>query len=357
MFFIRLLAVIKMKYILFILTILTFSSIYGQTGLTSYSADLPVPDSLEVELIDIEKSDYVFYFRLLLSGQTVEIFSKDNITYSGNIINSIKEYNQIKIDDDYRTKATKIYTEKLFFERTKAKSLAHQIIESGQLLIPTDTLIESWTRWYLHCGRLNFELKNDGKYLQQSFHCPWSQPDSVEFKDVILSNYDLLKQELKLDSIYQGFWSQLPKGKTYSRSGYGMTYIMTDDQEAAWKKDKPRRDYLKSIKDTIDSYLRTELEKQQIKLDDINCFEDYRLTFNENAELWKLKVSDYNKPKLFDGLGWYFEDKREIRKCKKLIKKVFREIDLSSFNLKYKVYRTLSFGLEGEIQLRDYTIY
>ena len=37
--------------LLFILTILTFSSIYGQTGLTSYSADLPAPDSLEVELL------------------------------------------------------------------------------------------------------------------------------------------------------------------------------------------------------------------------------------------------------------------------------------------------------------------
>ena len=346
-----------MKYILSIITILTFSSIYGQTGLTSYSADLPAQDSLEIPLIDIEKSDYVFYFRLLLSGQTVEIYSQDNETYNGKIINSIKEYNQIKIEDEYRTKATKLYSEKVPVESSKATFLVQQLIESGQFSIPTDTLIETWTRWYLHCGSLNFELKNDGKYLKQSFHCPWSQPDSVEFKDVILSNYDLLKRELKLDSIYQSFWSQLPKGKTYSRSGYGMTYIMTDKQEAAWKKDEPRRDYLKSIKDTIDSYLRAELDKQQIKLDDINCFEDYRLTFNENGKLWKLKVSDYNKPKLFDGLGWYLEDKREIRKCKKLIKKVFREIDLGSFNLKHKVYRTLSFGLEGQIHLRDDTIY
>jgi hypothetical protein len=346
-----------MKSILLILSFLTFSSVYGQTGLTSYSADLPLQDSLEVSLVDIEKSEYAFYFRLLLSGQTVEIFSQDNKNYQGIISNSIKEYNQIKVDDEYRTQATKLFTEKVSIDSSVASSIAQQIIESGQPSIPTDTLIKSWTRWYLHCGSLNFEIQNNGKYIRQSFHCPWSQPDSVEFKDVILSNYDLLKRELRLDSIYQFFWSQLPKGKTYSRSGYGMTYIMTDEQKAAWNKDKPRRDYLKSLKDTIDSFLRAELEKQQIKLDDIGCFEDYRLTFNEDGKLWKLKVSDYNKPKLFDGLGWYFEDKREIRKCKKLIKKVFREIDLCSFDLKYKVYRTLSFGLEGEIQLRDDTIY
>ena len=225
------------------------------------------------------------------------------------------------------------------------------------MALPRGASFKSWTRWYLHCGSLNFEIQNDGKYIKQSFHCPWSQPDSVEFKDVILANYDFVKQELKLDSIYQEFWSQLPKGKTYSRSGYGMTYIMTDEQEASWNKDKPRRDYLKSIKDTVDSYLRDALQKQQINLDDIDCFEDYRLTFNEDGKLWNLKVSDYNKPKLFDGLSWYMEDKKEIRKCKRLIKKVFREIDLSSFNLKYKVFRTLSFGQDGEVQLRDDTIY
>lgn len=346
-----------MKNILVILTILTFNSVYGQTGLTSYSADLPMRDSLEVALIDIEKSNFTFYFRLLLSGQTVEIYSQDNETYEGNIINSIKEYNDIKFGNEYRTQATKLYTEKVHIESSTASSVAQQIISSGQLSIPTDTLIEKWKRWYLHCGSLNFEIKYSGKYFEQSFHCPWRQPDFVEFKAMILSNYDLLKRELKLDSIYHNFWSQLPKGKTYSRNGYGMTYIMTDEQEANWNKDKPRRDYLKSIRDTIDSYLRAELQKQQFKLDEIHCFEDYRLTFNEDGKLWKLKVSDYNKPKLIDGLNWYLEDKREIRKCKKLIKNAFKEIDLSLFKLEYKVYRTLSFRLEGEIQLRDDTIY
>ncbi len=346
-----------MKYIISILITLAFSSIYGQTAVTSYSADLPAHDSLEISLIDIDKSDYIFYFRVLLSGQTVEIYSEDNKTYDGKIVNSIKEYDQVEIEDEYRTKATQLYTEKVPIETSKATSLARQIIQSGQLSIPTDTLIETWTRWYLHCESLRFEIKNDGRYFEQSFHCPWSQPDSVEFKDVILSNYDLLKRELKLDSIYHNFWLKLPKGKTYSRSGYGMTYMMTEEQEVVWKKDQPRRDYLKSIKDTIDTYLRIELDQQQIKLDNINCFEDYRLTFNENGKLRKLRVSNHNKPKLFEGLSWYFEDKRKIRKCKTLIKKVFREIDLSSFNLKYKVHRTLSFGLEGNVQLRDDTIY
>lgn len=345
-----------MKYILSIITILTFSSIYGQTGLTSYSADLPAQDSLEVPLIDIEKSDYVFYFRLLQSGQTVEIYSQDYESYDGEIINSIKEYNQIKVEDEYRTKATKLYSEKVPIESSKATYIAHQIIESGQFSIPTDTLIQTWTRWYLHCGSLNFEIKNDGKYLKQSFHCPWSQQDSVEFKDVIISNYDLLKRELKLDSIYQSFRLQLPKGKTYSRSGYGMTYIMTDEQEAAWKKDKPRRDYLKSIKDTIDSYLEIRLKEIQSTTDSVNspCYSAH-LTFGRNGKLKEIRTN--RDMKLSDGLSWYIEDLIEDRRCKKAIKRIFKKIDLSSFNLKHEVYRTFYRSLGDGWTITDNTIY
>jgi hypothetical protein len=171
-------------------------------------------------------------------------------------------------------------------------------------LTSTFTLIETWTRWYLHCGSLNFEIKNDGKYLEQSFHCPWSQPDSVKFKDVILSNYDLMKRELKLDSIYQSFWSHLPKGKTYSRSGYGMTYLMTDGQEAAWKKDQPRRDYLKSLKDTIDNYLNFKLDSLQATYDSTKyyCYDSYHLTFSKNGKLKDIWTHPSGKMKISDGL-------------------------------------------------------
>ncbi len=346
-----------MKYIQFISILLTFGSIYGQAGLTSYSADPPAKDTLEVPLTDIKKSDYVFYFRLLLSGQIVELYSRDNKTFDGKIVNSIKEYNQVKVDGEYQINATKLYTENVSIERSKATSLARQIIESGQVSIPTDSLIETGTRLFFHCESLKFEIMYGGRYLEQSFHCPWRQPDSLEFIDVILSNYDLLKRELNLDSIYQNFWSQLPKGRTYSRNGYEMAYLFTNKQLDALEKSKPQRDYLKSIKDTIDAYLSAELDKLQIKLKDLSCSGNYHLIFKENGKLWKMKVSGYYKPKLFDGLRWYLEDKREMRRCKKAIKQAVRAIDLSSFNLKYKVYRTLTFGIKGDIQLIDNTLY
>lgn len=327
---------------------------------TSYPADIPMPDSLNVNLLNIQNTEYTFYFRLNLSGQSIDIFSKDKLVFYGEITNWIKEYDQVKINNDYRTHAIKIHVEKIEIDSSLATSIANQIIKSGQPSFPTDTLINSWHRsWYLHCGSLKFEIKNEGKYIKQSYNCPWRQPDSVEYKDLILTNYNILKQELKLDSIYTEFMYKLPKGKIYSRNAYGMTYIFTKEQEEAWEKDKPRRDYMKSIRDTINSYLRTELEKQKIKLNEINCFEDYWLTFSKNGKLSKLTISEHDKPKLSESLifSFYIEDVIEIRKCKKIIRKIFKKIDLSSFDLKYKVYRTISFGSDGEIHLKDNTIY
>jgi hypothetical protein len=314
-------------------------------------------DSLKVKQIDIEESDYAFYFRFRLSGQTVDIFSHDHITFQGIIINSVKEYSRVKFEGDYRTRATKLHSEQVPIDSSLAASVARKIIDSGQPSIPTDSLIGSWNRWYFHCGSLKFEMKYDQKFIKQSYHCPWSQPDTAEFKEVILANYNLLKQDLKLDSIHHTFWTTLPKGKTYSTNGYGMTYLLTDKQEIAWIKDQPRKDYLRSIKDTVDNYLTTELQKRKINPEQMSCRENYQLTFNVNGKLQKLQLPRHEKPNILDGLGWYIEDKIEIRRCKRFIRRIFREVNLSAFNLQHKVYRTLSYGSEGEMRLGDNTIY
>jgi hypothetical protein len=348
-----------MKSILLILTICSFNTIYGQSGLTSYPADIPLRDSLNVELINIEKTEFAFYFRLLLSGQTVNIFSQDKKIFHGVITNSVKEYEQVKVNDQYRRQATKLYSEQVRIDSSLATSIASKIIESGQISIPTDSLIDSWTRLYLHCGSLNFEIKNDNNFVKQSFHCPWNQPDSVEYKNIILSNYNLLKQELNLDSIYQIFWTQLPKGKTYSRSGYGMTYKLTDKQEEAWKKGKPKRDYLKSIKDSVDNYLNYRLDSLQETFDSTSysCYNNYQLAFAKNGRLKKIYKNRHDRMKITDGLTWYIEDHIETWRCHKQIKKIFKKVNLSSFDLEYEVYRTFHFDLGEGWMITDNTIY
>ncbi len=305
----------------------------------------------------IEKSEFKYHFRHQRDGQIIDIYSKNGESFSGELINSITEYRSIKTEYGKDSKADKYVYEKVELNTKNVTEIGRLILNQKLYSIPTDTLIEGWNFGWLDCGAVSFSFKTENNFQFSEYSCHWHQNDSINYVATIKKMYDSIGQILDLQNKYSEFESKLKKGKTYSKNGFMMMYIMTEKQSLAFQKSKPQREYLKSIKDTVDNYLKSEISKQNIKFNEIDCFEDYLLTFNKNGKLGKVKVSDYNKPKLSDGLDFYFEDKREIRKCRKLIKRIFKEIDLSSFNLKYKVNRTLSFGLENKVQLRDNTIY
>ena len=318
-------------------------------------------DRFYFDLQPIQTTTFKSHFRISLTGQKIDFFSSDNVKFHGKLTNYITEYITVKSkDSDYdQSKEHQYVIEQIDLEQTKVDKFVEGLIKTGQLEIPTDTLISSWQRNFLHCNSLVFQFNIDGKYTKQIFHCPWGQKDSVEFKSIILDNYETLKSTFQLDSIYDSFEGKLPKGKTYSRDGYRMMYKMTDQQSENWKKSQPQRDYMKSVQDTVDSYINSELKKQHIQLNGIDCFEDYRLTFGKNGKLKSVTLSNYDKPTLKKslGLGDYLADKKEIRKCKRKTKQIFRKIDLSFLNLETEIYRTFSFDHKNEYQLRDDTIY
>lgn len=318
-------------------------------------------DSFYFDLQSIQTTKFKAHFRISLTGQTIDFFSSDNVKFRGKLTNYITEYITVKNkDSDYdQSKEHQYVFEQIDLEQTKVDKIVEKLLKTGQLEIPTDTLITSWQRNFLHCNSLIFQFNIDGNFTKQIFHCPWGQKDSVEFKNIVLDNYQSLKSTFQLDSLYDNFEGKLPKGKTYSRDGYRMMYIWTDKQSENFAKTKPQRDFMKSVKDTVDNYINSELKKQDIKLSGIDCFEDYRLTFGKNGKLKTVKLSHHDKPTLKKSLGLtdYLSDKKEIRKCKRKIKQIFNNVDLSFLNLKTEIYRTFSFDYKNEYQLRDDTMY
>lgn len=291
-----------------------------------------------------------------MNGQTIDLFSNDNVHFQGLLTNKITEFASEKI-----TRKRSRNTYNYIFQTTKidsslSSSVAKQILGSGQLSVPTDSLIPSWEKWYFYCQTITFQCKLEGKYIAQSFRCPWNQTEATEFAGIVASNHDLLKTKLELEDRYKEFMSLLTGGSEYSRDGYGTWYRKTNEQIEEWVKDQPRRDYLKSMQDTIYHFIESEIAKQQIDLTDVHCFETYHLTFSRNGRLKEIKLFDNAKPQLDDGIGYFFEDKQEIRKCRNLIRQIFREIDLSSFDLKYPIQRTFSVW-NDEILIGDNTIY
>jgi len=318
-------------------------------------------DSFYFDLQAVPTTKFKSHFRISLTGQTIDFYSSDNVKFQGKLTNYITEYISVKSkDSDYdQSKEYQYVFEQIDLEQTNVGKIVENMIKTRQPEIPTDTLIASWSRNFLHCSRLVFQFNIDGKYTKQIFDCPWGQKDSVEFKSIILDNYEKMKSTFQLDSLYDSFEGKLPNGKSYSRDGYRMMYKMTDQQSAHWRKSQPQRDFMKSVKDTVDRYINSELQKQDVKLNGIDCFEDYRLIFGKNGKLKKITLSDYDKPTLKKslGLGDYLADKKEIRKCKRKIKQIFSRIDLSFLNLEAEIYRTFSFVHKNEYQLRDDTIY
>lgn len=222
-------------------------------------------DSFYFDLQPIQTTKFKSHFRISLTGQTIDIYSSDNIKFQGKLTNYITEYITVKSkDSDYhQSKENQYVIEQIDLEQSKVDKIVENLIKTGQTEIPTDTLISSWQRNFLHCNSLVFQFSFNGKYTKQIFHCPWGQKDSVEYKNIVLDNYQSLKSTFQLDSLYDIFEGKLPKGKTYSRDGYRMMSIMTDQQSESWKKSQPQRDFMKSVKDTVDNYLNSELKKTE----------------------------------------------------------------------------------------------
>jgi hypothetical protein len=354
------------KKTLLILSILIGLNSYSQNELQSVrlSDDYSWRNHSQSELDEfyfniepLKNSIYKYHFRHQRDGQIIDVYSENGENFSGELINSITKYKDIRTDYGKDSKADGYIFENIKLNNDSATKVSKLILNQIFYSIPTDTLIAGWDFGWLDCGAISFSFKIKNEFWFSEYTCHWQQNDSINYVPDIKSIYDTISQIFDLQTKYSEFESNLEKGKTYSKNGFVMMYVMTEKQSSEFHKSKSQREYLKSIKDTINTYLKSEIAKHKIQFNGIDCFEEYQLIFNKNGRLEKVKVSDNDKPKLSDGLDFYFEDKSEIRKCKKLIKQIFKEIDLSSLNLKYKIYRTLSFGNENEVQLRDNTIY
>jgi len=298
------------------------------------------------------------HIKVFFNEQNISLIRKKNGNSYGYIFNKITQYNYHKKDRN-KLKNTFLFYQILELNVQQVEKTINKLLETKQIQVPTDSLIPNWNSNYLHCNSVQFQFKIGKEIKNQNYDCPWNQEISNDSIFTIVENEKYLRKELKLDSLYSEFKNKLPKGKTYSSDGYRMMYIMTQNQHDSWIKSKPNREYLKSVKDTIDNYLKSLVKPTNIKSEKINCFENYDLIFSPKGKLISVKVSQYEKPKLKNSLGIqdYFNDVREIRTCKKKIKKLFKNSNFSFVNLQYSIRRSISFNLEGNAEIYDNTMY
>jgi len=301
-------------------------------------------DNFYFNLTPVRNSKMQKHIRFYATGIIIDLFTNDNQLYEGFVITYIYDYVYDKKTDNSERKH--IIFEKISLDSEKVKLVMERLIER-QFEIPTDSLIQNWSKYIADGYGIEFTFKIDKQFKTQYYGNPKYQNDSVDYKHIIVDNHNYISTTFNLDSINKVFKNKLPKGKSYS-SGNIIICILTDRDVKKWNKNKPIRDYMEFVSDTINNYLKTELLKQNIMMKN-DCRDDYLIIFGKNGKLKKVKIYDSDKPKLKDYYGdfkGFLEDKREIRKCQLEIKKIFKNMNLSFIKPKYKIYRTFTFIVE-----------
>ena len=295
----------------------------------------------------IKFSKIKYHFRFIQYGQIIDLESNNGIEFSGKLINEITESKPIKTEDGNDNEPTNYVFELVELEKGSSTKIGQLILKEKLHQIPTDTLINNWNFNWLHCGSIEFNYKTENKFNTTIYTCPWNQNDTINGVKSIKNILSQMNEVLQLKENYSEFTSKLEKGKSYSKDGYMQMYLMTEKESQGWRDGKPIRDYKKSIKDTIDNYLEQKLNKLIPNSAQLNCYDDYNLTFSKKGKLKSMKV---------DMGFWERLSDKDYRKCKRILKKAFREIKIDFVDPKYEFSRELSFGQKG-IYIYDRMVY
>ncbi|WP_299683629.1 hypothetical protein [uncultured Dokdonia sp.] len=314
----------------------------GSTYLTEYKQA-----EYYFDLVPLENSKYNFHFRYIKSGQIIDLHKENNGDFSGQIVNFIQETKEAKTEYGYNAEPINYVFNKVKIADTCATKIGQYILKEKTNKIPTDSLIPKWNFNWLDCGAIKFKYKLKDKISSGTYTCPQNQNDSIKYVTNIKNLKDTVANILELKASFDDFTNKLPKGASYKIDGWITMYKLSEKQLEWHEKNKPMRDYLKTIKDIIDNYLELELNRLIPNSADLDCFDDYRLTFNKNGRLKNMKVDMGFWERMFD---------KDYQKCRRILKKAFREIRIDFIDPKYMFYRDLSFGGK-EIHITDPTLY
>jgi hypothetical protein len=279
----------------------------------------------------IKNSEQKYHFRFLNDSQILDLFSDDGKVFIGQLVNYTT---QLKKGRDGYEKYHKDIYEKYLLDSVKSSKIGRLFLEKNLINIPTDSLIKNWAI-FLDCGGIDFEIKISTKHQNLSYSCLLSQEDSLPYVKVLKSLYYQTDSVLGLEKKHNEFIGKLKSGKSYSYGCCEVMYKLTKRESRKWHKAKPQREYLKSISDTLLNYLETELNKLLPNANELDCYNEYHLSFSKKGKFKKMKVDMSFFEKLAD---------KDYQKCKPVLKKILRKIKIDFIDLKYKFKVKMDIG-------------
>lgn len=252
------------------------------------------------------------YFRFRKSNQIVDIWSEDGEIFKGVIINYT--YKQ-KSDDEVQPQNTgRLFLKRIAIDSRICRRIYH--ISENIAAIPTQDSIPGWD-WGTDYSQVTFEIVSPGYYCRKEYKEP--KNTSVPQAKIVQNVIDSFDTLLRLQKSFDDFTNSLPFGCCYTLSPFLWLRKLNKAQSMRAKKNQPYLQYLDSISRTLNQYLSDTLTNIFSKKNTIEYTHAFYLKFSRKNKLIKLtaKKEPYDK-----------DDRRDYRRCKKMIIQAFRKINL-----------------------------
>lgn len=271
-----------------------------------------------------------FHFRFWTNGQAVDIWTNDNKIFFGLLTNYTDSYEPYNMETKKRKPST-TYSNQVQLDSSSARQ-SYNLIKAISS-IPSEDSIKGWGSG---CDGISylFETSTPTYYSFKSYWTPTAQDSNLKEAKQIQQFVDDISALLNLRVEYDKFYATLKPG-SYTSDHFMITTKLSEKQIENWKKYKPYRDYLDSVKDTLNNYLSDTLTKIFLKHSELECYSQFFLKLSKKNKLKKITT---NK----DFLD--FTDRIDNYRCRKKIRKAFRHVRVDFVHSKVGYWKELFFS-------------
>ncbi len=271
-----------------------------------------------------------FHFRFSVNGQIVDIWTNDYKRFFGLLTNYTDSYEPYDADNQKR-KPSITFSNQVQLDTLLARQ-AYTLVKAISS-IPSEDSIKGWGVGFDGITYL-FETSTPTHYSFKSYWTPTAQDSNLIEARQIKKFVDDIDSLLNLRTEYDKFFATLKPG-SYTSDHFMITTKPTEKQIKSWEKHKPYREYLDSVKDTLNHFLSDTLTKIFQKYDDFECYNQFFLKFSKKNKLKKVTTN-----KKFSD----FEDRKEYNRCRRKIRKAFRHVKANFVHSKVGYWKELSYS-------------
>jgi len=339
--FIRGACYMRSRWVLIVLLVILTTQCFGQpekkiSGDTSFWFNEQKDDSSKFGLSNLMTSQDSFHFRFCTAGHIIDIWTQDGKVYKGNLVIYTFGYKEQKAERGYTPFTGPLYDTIAALDSNSARK-AYALIKSVSQ-IPSQNAIKGWQSGFDGVEYI-FQVSTPSTFNFRSYWTPLAQDSTLIEAKIIEKFVSDLDSLASYKSNCRKFTGSLKPGP-YANGG-GMVMIkLTPEQNAYYRRTKPYRDYLDSVRSHLNKYLSDTLtrliENQGLHL----SFCDIFLKFSTENKLIKVKTADELTGK---------EDRRNFRLCRKAIIDAFRSIEINFVHSQLAYWKEVQIGSDGII--------